>query len=142
MEACKPEQDERFTERQVDWLRVIIMIILIIYGLTALLVLDTVRIQFMYQKKMKSVNLYLFYLLAIIVCIGRYYSMIILFRGLTQDTESLFDYHFNYGVYTSIFAIILIALTQINSINSATLKTRYVNEYTKGSNPPIKKLQN
>ena len=54
--------------------------------------------------------------------------MIGLYLSVKKNDYRYMDYY-NYGFYTATFSIILIAVSQINSINTATLRTRYVNEY-------------
>ena len=66
----------------------------------------------------------------------------ILFVALKENDSDLYREKFNYGFYTATFAIILIAFTQINSINSASLKTRYVNACTRQEEPSFKNLSN
>ena len=80
------------------------------------------------QLKKVNVNLILFYFLAIVVSISRFLSMIGLYLSVKKNDYRYMDYY-NYGFYTATFSIILIAVSQINSINTATLRTRYVNEY-------------
>lgn len=75
------------------------------------------------------------------MCLGRYYSFITLSMSLTRDNEWIYQQNFNYGFYTATFAIVLIAVSQINSINTATLKTRYVNKHSEGEDPSIKTLK-
>jgi len=80
-----------------------------------------------FKKKLQNLNLYTFYMLAIVVCIGRYYSFVTFYRSIKEDNNNLYTNQFNYGFYTATFSIILIAVSQINSINAATLKTIFVN---------------
>ena len=129
------------TEGQVPYLKIFSITVLCIYGLTVIVILDTMRLHEIFKLKLKSINLYLFYFLAIVVCLGRYYSFIILTMSLQRDNEWIYQQNFNYGFYTATFAIVLIAVSQINSINTATLKTRYVNKHSKGEDPSIKKLK-
>ena len=126
---------------QVPYLQAFSITVLCIYGLTVIIILDTMRLHEIFKLKLKSINLYLFYFLAIVVCLGRYYSFIILSMSLKRDNEWIYQQNFNYGFYTATFAIVLIAVSQINSINTATLKTRYVNKHSKGEDPSIKKLK-
>ena len=126
---------------QVPYLKIFSITVLCIYGLTVIVILDTMRLHEIFKLKLKSINLYLFYFLAIVVCLGRYYSFIILTMSLQRDNEWIYQQNFNYGFYTATFAIVLIAVSQINSINTATLKTRYVNKHSKGEDPSIKKLK-
>ena len=128
-------------EGQVPYLKIFSITVLCIYGLTVIVILDTMRLHEIFKLKLKSINLYLFYFLAIVVCLGRYYSFIILTMSLQRDNEWIYQQNFNYGFYTATFAIVLIAVSQINSINTATLKTRYVNKHSKGEDPSIKKLK-
>ena len=126
---------------QVPYLQAFSITVLCIYGLTVIIILDTMRLHEIFKLKLKSINLYLFYFLAIVVCLGRYYSFIILSMSLQRDNEWIYQQNFNYGFYTATFAIVLIAVSQINSINTATLKTRYVNKHSEGEDPSIKTLK-
>ena len=127
-------------EDQIPYLKVFSIIVLCIYGLTIIVIIDTMR-RHEFNLKLNSINLYLFYFLALVVCLGRYYSFVILAMSLFRDNEWTYQQNFNYGFYTATFAIVLIAVSQINSINTATLKTRYVNKHSKGEDPSIKKLK-
>ena len=129
------------SDSQVLWLKIFSIIVLCVYGLTVLIILDTMRLHEIFKLKLKSINLYLFYFLAIVVCLGRYYSFIILSMSLKRNNEWIYQQNFNYGFYTATFAIVLIAVSQINSINTATLKTMYVNRHEKGEEPSIKRLK-
>lgn len=129
------------SEDQVPYLKIFSITVLCIYGLTVIIILDTMRLHEIFKLKLKSINLYLFYFLAIVVCLGRYYSFIILSMSLQRDNEWIYQQNFNYGFYTATFAIVLIAVSQINSINTATLKTRYVNKHSEGEDPSIKTLK-
>ena len=60
------------TESQAVWIKVVVIGLMIIYGVTAIAIIDTMRLHEMFKSKVKNINLYCFYLLAIIVCIGRY----------------------------------------------------------------------
>ena len=126
---------------QVPYLKMFSIIVLCIYGLTVAIILHTMWLHDIFKCKLKSINLYLFYFLAIVVCLGRYYSFIILSMSLKRNNEWIYQQNFNYGFYTATFAIVLIAVSQINSINTATLKTRYVNKHSEGEDPSIKTLK-
>ena len=125
---------------KIVWLYTVSITLLVIYGATFLIVLDTMRLHDIFKLKLKSLNLYLFYFLAIVVVVGRYMSIITIITTLLKDNQNIYYYYYNYGFYTAAFAIILIAISQINSINSATLKTIFVNEHQKGKDPSIKRL--
>lgn len=43
-----------------------------------------------FERKLKNLNLYAFYFLAIIVCIGRYYSFVTFYKSLSEDNVNLF----------------------------------------------------
>ena len=107
--------------------------ILIIYGLMLLAILDTMRIHGVFKEKniQKSINLYLVYLMLFMVCIGRYISVISIFCAVKNDNTYAYQ-KYNYGFWTATFAIILVSISQINSINMATLRTRYVNRLSTG----------
>lgn len=79
-----------------------------------------------FENKQKNVNLYLFYFLSICVCMGRYISLISTFFCCVLNAYTPLNYY-NYGFYTAAFSIILIAVSQVNSINTASLRTRYIN---------------
>ena len=91
------------------------------------------------KKKQKNVNLYLFYGLSIILCLGRFLTLITVFLCCVLNEFYPLDY-FNYGFYTATFSIILIAFSQINTINTATLRTRYINKFYSGQKPEISRL--
>ena len=57
-----------------------------------------------------------------------------MFTALQIDRAAVLKY-FNYGFYTATFAIILIAVMQINSIASKTLRCRYLNQLADGASP-------
>ena len=65
--------------------------------------------------------------------------MMCVFLGMNQDSYTPIDY-FNYAFYSATLAIILIAFSQINSIITTALRTRYVNKYIEGLQPAIEKL--
>ena len=81
---------DEFTDTQREWLIIISIANLVIYGLTFLIVLDTMRVHEIFKLKLKSLNLYLFYFLAIVVCIGRYFSIITIIRSLIKDRRELY----------------------------------------------------
>ena len=127
------------TEDQLSNLKIFSIIVLCIYGLMIIIIIDTLRLH-EFNLKLKSINLYLFYFLALVVCLGQIYSFVILIISLNRDNEWIYEQNFNYGFFSTTISIILIAVQQINSINTATLKTTYVNKYEKGENPSTKKL--
>ena len=77
--------------------------------------------------------------MAILVCLFRCMVMMCVFSAILKDDSKPMNY-FNYAFYSATFAIILIAFSQINSIVSAALRTRYVNKYIEGLEPAIEKL--
>ena len=131
--------DTLIEQDQVPYLKMFSIIVLCIYGLLIVIILDTLRLH-EFNLKLKSINLYLFYFFALLVCFGRYYSFVTLAMSLYRDNEWIYQQNFNYGFYLTTISIILIAVQQVNTINTATLKTMYVNKYEKGENPSTKKL--
>ena len=77
--------------------------------------------------------------MAIMVCLLRCMVMFCVFYEIFQDSFKPIDY-FNYAFYSATLAIILIAFSQINSIITTALRTRYVNKYIEGLQPAIEKL--
>ena len=103
------------------------IIVSLIYLLLLLFVLDTmVKHDLFNRSSAKGCNLYLFYFMAIIVCLFRCMVMMCQFSAIVMDNYQPMEY-FNYAFYSATFAIILIAFSQINSINTASMRTRYVN---------------
>ena len=90
-------------------------------------VLDTMHKHELFNRKIvKGFNLYLFYFMAILVCLLRCMVMLCVFSAVQMDNFKPSEY-VNYAFYSASLAIILIALSQINSINTAAMRTRYVN---------------
>ena len=111
----------------------------------AFVIIATLHTMFIHEtcrkKKLKqlNVNLFLFYFLAVCVCLGRYISLISIYLAVKED-NALRSFYYNYGYFTATFSIILIAVQQINSINTATLKTRFVIAYQQRQEPDDKPL--
>ena len=94
---------------------------------------------YIFTKK-HSFNLYLFNVMAILVCLLRCMNVMCVFSSIYINKEKPMDY-FNFAFYSATLAIILIAFSQINSIVFAALRTRYANKYTEGLEPSIEKLK-
>jgi hypothetical protein len=112
---------------------------LLIYLVLLWAIIDTMRKHDIFKKEQKNINLYLFYTLSIIVCFGRYMTIFSVLLCSVLDDGDFLDY-FNYGFYTATFSIMLIAFSQINSINTATLRARYINKHYSGQKPEISRL--
>ena len=115
---------------QVLFLKIESMLIFCVYVFMLCAIIDTIRLHKIFTQKgasNKSMNLYLFYLLGIFVCFGRLLQQMSLFLALHWDNADASNYY-NYGFYTATFCIVLIALSQINSITSTALKLRFVNK--------------
>ena len=95
-------------QEQESYLKTFTIILLCIYGLLVIIILDTLRLH-EFNLTLKSINLYLFYFLALLVCLGRYYSFVILAMSLYRDNEWIFQINFNFGFYSATIALILIA---------------------------------
>ena len=109
------------------------IIISLIYLILLGFVLDTIRRHDLFNKQHpKGFNLYLFYFMAIAVCLFRIMVMLCVFSAIIIDDHKPIDY-FNYAFYSATLAIILIAFSQINSIITAALRTRFVNNYIEGN---------
>ena len=116
------------------------IVISLIYLVLLGFVLDTIRRHDLFNRQNpKGFNLYLFYFMAIMVCLLRIMVMMCVFSSIIRDDYKPFDY-FNYGFYSATLAIILIAFSQINSIITAALRTRYVNKHIEGLQPAIENL--
>ena len=119
---------------QVVTLQVESFLILFLYFLMFIAILDTMRLHDIFSIKgfrNKSLNLYLFYIMSIFVILGRFMSLICLFIALQINDWDVLAYY-NYGFYTGTFAIILIAVSEVNSIATTTLRLRYLNKQLKG----------
>ena len=79
------------SDSQNLWLKVFCIIVLIIYGLTVIVILDTMRLHEIFKLKLKNVNLYLFYFLALCVCIGRYYSFVTMMMSLQRENKWIYE---------------------------------------------------
>lgn len=101
---------------------------MIAYGLAALATVHTMWLHGVFSRRLENFNLYIFYISAISVCIGRYYSFIFLYKALKTDNMNLYTYQFNYGFYVANFAILHIAVSQINRMINATIKSKYLNK--------------
>ena len=120
---------------QVVSLQVESFLILILYFILFIAIFDTMRMHDIFSIKgfrNKSLNLYLFYIMSIFVILGRFMSLICLFIALQVNNWDVLAYY-NYGFYTGTFAIILIAISEVNSIATTTLKLRYLNKQLKGA---------
>ena len=96
-------------------------------------IIDTLlRHKFHLNWSRKQINLLLFYFLAICVCGCRFISVVNLFFALLLDNN--LDYY-NYGFYAATFSIILIAIYQLHSIITATLRTRFFNKLVLQTDP-------
>lgn len=94
-----------------------------------LAIIDTMRLHRVFCKNgPASSSLYKFYFLAIMVATGRLIQEMGLFLSLLEDSRAPSDYNYNFGFYMATFSIILIALSQITTIVTATLRTRFVNK--------------
>ena len=61
------------SEDEILKLKVFSITTLCVYGLMVIHILETLRLH-EFNLKLKSINIYLFYFLALAVCLGRYYS--------------------------------------------------------------------
>ena len=96
-------------EDQVLYLKIFSVTVLCIYGLTFIFIIDTMR-RHEFKLKWQSINLYGFYFLAFLMCLGRYYSYVFLAISLFRDNEWTYQINVNYGYYSATFAIVLIAI--------------------------------
>ena len=97
---------------QEIWLEAICIICMIIYAFVIIATFHTMFIHETCQKKkLKQVNmnLFLFYFLAVVVCVGRYISLISIYLAVKKDSANS-SFYYNYGYYTATFSIILIAV--------------------------------
>ena len=118
---------------QVPFLKVWSILIGIGYFLLLMAIIDTMRLHKICRERPQKVklNLYKFYFLAILMCLGRMVSQTSLYLALKLDNRDV-SHYFNYGFYTACLCIILIAVSQVNTINTSTLRSRYLNKMVQG----------
>ena len=96
------------------------ILISLIYLLLLLFVLDTMAKHDLFSKKSaKGFNLYLFYFMAVVVCLFRCMVMMCQFSAIVMDNSQPMEY-FNYAFYSATFAIILIAFNLEKTMFSLT----------------------
>ena len=71
-------------------------------------ILDTMRIHGVFKEKhiQANLNLYLFYFMLFMICIGRSTSIISIFMAVNNDNSYAYQ-KYNYGFFTATFGIIM-----------------------------------
>ena len=135
------EFDFHFTPTQYTFLAVWTLIIILAYVCILVAILHTMWLHraSLSCKAKGNFNLNKFYFFAILVIVGRFVQESSLFMAIKRNRQQYF-FRFNYGFYVATFSIILIAVSQITSINTAMLRTRYVNKFINGLKPSMDTL--
>ena len=133
--------DFYFTKTQLYFLGVWTLVIILAYCCIAVAIFDTMwhHRRSLSCKAKGNFKLNKFYFFAIFVVVGRFIQEISLFMALNRNRRDYMN-RFNYGFYTATFSIILIAVSQITTINTANMRTRYVNKFIDGQKPSIDTL--